>query len=115
MIAIIILIMIVIKIIVTIPIRIMILIIGMIKKNGENNYNSNGKICHNNTSKTLYYNALMPLQLDTSRCVVAQPTFGAVPGVVGPGHHLLLCPPHMIAAAISWGASGPTVICCLLY
>ncbi|XP_042892442.1 uncharacterized protein LOC122266682 [Penaeus japonicus] len=54
-------------------------------------------------------------QLDISRCVVAQPTFGAVPGVVGPGHHLLLCPPHMIAAAISWGASGPTVTCCLLY
>lgn len=57
----------------------------------------------------------MPFQLDTSRCTVPQPSYGAVPGVVGTGHIRLLCPPHMVAAAIFWDLSGPSVTCCLLY
>lgn len=57
----------------------------------------------------------MPFQLDTARCTTAQPSYGAVPGVDGTGHVRLLCPPHMVAAAIFWGPSGAHVTCCLLY
>lgn len=57
----------------------------------------------------------MPLQIDTSRCVIPKSSPGTVPGVAGADHQLLLCPPHMVAAAIYWNSSLPNVICCLLY
>lgn len=57
----------------------------------------------------------LSLQLDISRCVVPEPSIGAVPGVDGTDHQLLLCPPHMVAAAIYWNSNLPNVICCLLY